>query len=76
MSPADFQRFSAEAEAQRRAADPQFFLRDLHAKAQAARFAANPQMVQLIPLPEVSDSGWGDLLAEPLLDMLTEGEAA
>jgi hypothetical protein len=51
---------------------PSDFLADAHAKAQAARFAANPQMVQLIPLPEVSDSGWGDLLAEPLLDMLTE----
>jgi hypothetical protein len=28
-------------------------------------------LVQLIPQPEVEDSDWGDLLAEPLLDMLT-----
>jgi hypothetical protein len=51
---------------------PSDFLHDAYAKAQPARFAAEPSMVQLIPIPETSDSGWGDLLAEPLLDMLTE----
>jgi hypothetical protein len=50
---------------------PSDFLHDAYAKAQPARFAAEPSMVQLIPIPETSDSGWGDLLAEPLLDMLT-----
>jgi hypothetical protein len=45
-------------------------------RAQPARFAAEPpSMVHLIPQPQVTDSGWGDLLAEPLLDMLT-GERA
>jgi hypothetical protein len=51
---------------------PSDFLHDAYLKAQPARFAEYPQMVQLIPIPETSDSGWGDLLAEPLLDMLTE----
>jgi hypothetical protein len=51
---------------------PADFLADLHDRVQPARFAEYPRMVQLIPIPEVGDSGWGDLLAEPLLDMLTE----
>jgi hypothetical protein len=51
---------------------PRAFLADLHDRVQPARFAQQPpSLVHLIPQPEVSDSGWGDLLAEPLLDMLT-----
>jgi hypothetical protein len=33
-------------------------------------------LVELIPQPEVSESGFGDLLAEPLLDMLSGGAQA
>lgn len=47
---------------------PADFLAAVHAKAQAQRF----DLVQLIPQPEVSESDWGYLLAEPLLEMLTE----
>jgi hypothetical protein len=54
--------------------DTRVSLEAAHAEWKRHRFDDHgAPLVQLIPQPEVSDSGWGDLLAEPLLDMLSGG---
>jgi hypothetical protein len=45
-------------------------LAQAHERAQRQRFEPET-MVQLVPICETRESGFGDLLAEPLLEMLT-----